>query len=64
MYQSRAHSNTNEVLPEKTYYYVIYSSSFLENILGILSENKTCNMFLLIDKKNTIKKNRINLPTL
>lgn len=51
MYQSRAHSNTNEVLPEKTYYYVIYSSSFLENILGILSENKTCNMFLLIDKK-------------
>lgn len=31
MYQSRAHSNTNEVQTEQTYYYVIYSSSFLEN---------------------------------
>lgn len=45
MYQSRAHSNTNEVLPEQTYYYVIYSSSFLENTLGILPENKLVTCF-------------------
>lgn len=45
MYQSRAHSNTNEVLPEQTYYYVIYSSSFLENTSGILPENKLVTCF-------------------
>lgn len=45
MYQSRAHSNTNEVLPEQTSYYVIYSSSFLENTLGILPENKLVTCF-------------------
>lgn len=45
MYQSRAHSNTNEVLPEQTYYYVIYSSSFLENTERILPENKLVTCF-------------------
>lgn len=46
MYQSRAHSNTNEVLPEQTYYYVIFRK-YLRNI----ARKQTCNMFLLIDKK-------------
>lgn len=58
MYQSRAHSNTNEVLPEQTYYYVIYSSSFLEKYLRNIARKQTCNMFLLIDKKKPpLKKN-------
>lgn len=58
MYQSRAHSNTNEVLPEQTYYYVIYSSSrvIFRKYLRNIARKQICNMFLLIDKKNTIKK--------
>lgn len=55
MYQS--HSNTNKVLPIQTCYYVIYLSSFLENTLGILSENKhVAHVFINEYKKTIFKK--------
>lgn len=55
MYQSRAHSNTNEVLPDLLlcYLFILIFRKYLRNI----ARKQTCNMFLLIDKKkNTIKK--------
>lgn len=60
MYQSRAHSNTNEVLPDLLcYLFILIFRKYLRNI----ARKQTCNMFLLIHKKKPpLKKKLITLP--